>query len=656
MSLGWNSIGLPTARPIIDAHFEWFVDQATDFTRTATGLISELQNFEVTGVQLGNIPDFSVIPQFTPFADPTNVRAFTGTIQLTDPPQEPALPEIDTRGLDKYDFNERAPSAPSIRTPNAPDIASLVFTGIAPNPSELTVAPVPEPSEEELRLPDFPALETDLDIPEALQLAIDQLDVDRPEFNNPLPHIYDNDYVRNANESRAAIFDRVDDAFLLAEQEHNLRNVDGSKAMTRLGAMLDGGTGLPPEIEQALFDRGIAREQKAADQAVMQTMSDWASRGFTLPGSTMLARLSEIRQASRDNRGQTNREVTIAVHQQELENLRFGVQQGIALQGQVFDQYIQLHGAGRDMANRAFDVARGIFDARLEVFRTELQIYQADIEAFSEKLRGELAKVEIYRGQLEASRLRGDLNEQQVRIYTARVGAIETVVDVYRARVEANQTQLQSKALLLDRYRTELDIHRAKIDNERLKLDVFEGQVRGEEARANVYSSQVQGFAGLVDAFRAQTAVETSKIETQVAVNDSKVRAHDTRVQTWSREMQTRVAKLESEVSVYQAEIARYSAEVSREEARVTGESRNAAVLIEGERARLQAILQNSELQVEQLKHVTSLGLRSIESATEAVSQLAASAMSAVNVSASMADNFTSSSSQDSSYRESRSI
>lgn len=656
MSLGWNFIGLPTARPIIDDHFSFFVQQASGFTRTANDLISQLQDYDIEPIDLGNIPDFSVVPLFTPFDVPEPVSEFTGAVSLTTAPQPIVLANVDLAGLDRPQLRATAPQAPSINIPSAPTIGSITFAGTAPNSSELRVEPVPDLNESALALPAFPLLETNLGIPPALQLELDKLDVDRPDFVNPLPYIYNNDYVRNANESRAAIFSTVDEAFFTAEQEHNLRNSDGSKAMARLGAMLDGGTGLPPSIEQALFDRAFTRDEKDNQVALAQSYEDWAARGFTLPGATLLRRVSELRQSNRDARAAAKREITIQLHQQEIENLRFGVQQGIALQGQVFDQYIQLHAAGRDMANRAFEVARAIFDARLEVFRTELQIYQADIQAFSEKLRGELAKVEIYKGQLEGARLRGELNEQQVRIYTARVSAIDTIVNVFRSRVEANKVQLESKGLLLDRYRTELDIHRALVDNERLKLDVFQGQVRGEEARANVFTSQVQGFAGLVNAFQAEVGAERSKVDAGISLNESKVREYDTKVQAWSREMATNVEELQAQVNVYQANIQRYSAELSAEEARVTGEARNSTVLIEGERARLQAVLQNSTLQVEQLRHVTSLGLSSIQSATQAVSQLAASAMSAVNVSASMSDTFGTSSSHGSGYTESRSI
>lgn len=646
MSLGWNSLWLPPASNEVSTQFSWFVDQANFFTNEARGFVSDLSTFDITPVTINELT-FDQDLTFTAFEKPPAPGFDPPTITLFGKPESPDIVEPAFFALDSLRKpSTPLPTPPTVNTVTAPDLTPIAFDGAAPVLGEVDV-----PTPGTYTLPDVPTLET-LNLPEAPDIDFDQFDLVRPEFQDPSEHLYTNDYVKNANDARAAIFTQVDEAFEAAQTEHNLRNVDGDKALNRLGVMLDGGSGLPAQIEQALFDRGISREEITSQQSVVQSYDEWAARGFSLPGATLLARVREARQANRDNRGQINRDLTIRFYEQEIENLRFVVQQGIALQGQVFDQYLRMHTSGREIADRAFDVARAIFDARIEIFRLNLQIYQADIQAFRERLQAELARLEVFRSQLEAERVRGEINEQRVRIYVAQLQAVDTQVQVFRSQVEAANAQIAAQGAKVELFKGRIDAYKTSLEGEKVKVDIFDTRVRAEQSRVNVYEAQVRGYAEALRGYDTEARVEIAKIDARNRDNESRTSRYQTQVQSWATDVSTQIENLQALTQVFQAQISQYNAELGAESSRLQGEARNQELVLEGERAKLAARLKVGDQRIEEMRHATSLGLETIRTAATTLSQLAASAMSAINVSAGITNSLSSTTGWSSSYTE----
>ena len=648
--LGWNPLYLPPASQEVEKQFSWFVDQATDFTNDARGFVSDLENFTITPVTINEVV-FDENLTFTPFVKPLAPEFLPPVISLAGAPLPPAieLPQFSTlNGIRKP--NVGVPSAPSVNTVSAPSLDLTSFVGFPPVLDDVGV-PIPG----EYVLPDLPTID-ELNLPEAPDVNLAAFTLERPELQDPSAYLYSNDYVKNAGDARAAIFTQVDASFEAAQTEYNLRNTDGDKALNRLGTMLDGGSGLPAVIEQALFDKGISREEISSQQAVVQSYDEWASRGFSLPGAALLARVSEARQANRDNRGQVNRDITIRFYEQEIENLRFSVQQGIALQGQVFDQYIQMHTSGREIADRSFDVARSIFDARLDMFRINLEIYQADIQAFREKIQIELARLEVFRSQLQAEQVKGEVNEQRVRVYVARIQAVDTQVQVFRSEVEAANAQIAAQSQKIELFNGRVEAYKTKLEGEQIKVDIFDTRVRAEQSRVSVYEAQVRGYTEAVRGYQIEADVEISKIGARNSDNEARTNRYQTDVQAWSLGLSTQIDNLQSLTQVFQAEVGKYNAELGAEGSRLQGEARNQELVLEGERAKLAGRLKVGDQRIEEMRHATSLGLETIRTAATTLSQLAASAMSAITVSAGITNTLSSQTSYSSSYTEDKDL
>lgn len=97
-----------------------------------------------------------------------------------------------------------------------------------------------------------------------------------------------------------------------------------------ISTLMVGGTGLKPEIEQAIFNRETERAQFANQEAKDKQTSDWAeSKGFSLPDGVLTAMYAEIDKKYQDDRLATSRTIAIEQAQLEQRNILAAIERGI---------------------------------------------------------------------------------------------------------------------------------------------------------------------------------------------------------------------------------------------------------------------------------------------------------------------------------------
>lgn len=611
---------VPPASRFVDEGVDFMTANAQNWADASVGLASALEQYNVDPLVF-TPPVFEDL-RFVPFELPEAPDPYTQPDRVAG--MQPDKLDITYPTFREIDSPENTlPGSPGINIPAAPELpvrAEPVSPGIS-----LPDVPVydgePLPTVPELR---------DLSLPDEPDINLAIFDVERPDFEALLPAMLDNRFYEDVDARRAASL-----------VEYRNSDLDGQAVRARWNEMILGGTGLPVPVEQALFDRGIAREDMVSQQAIAQAQQEWAARGFTLPGSTLLARVSEVRNTNRMARAGTNRELTIQYHEKEIENMRFAVQQGVALEGQYFDQFIRVYDISRQVTVGFYDVARAMIEAQLTYIRTQIEVYQADIQAYRDRLQIELTKLEIYRAQLEGQRLIGELNRLDVEVYTAQLQGILAGVEIFKARIDAYNAEVRGELGKIEVFRGQVDAFRGLIEADKSQVDVFNARVDAEKTKADVFSAEVNAFAERVRAYAAEVQAEGNRIDSVTSLEDSKVRNYSAQVEAWRTETSVDIENIRAAATVFQAETQRYSALLSAEEARVRGESRNTELASNRTNAEVAAALKTADQQFEQMRHLTSLGLEALDAAARTYSQLTASALSAVNLSAGISHGFT---------------
>lgn len=420
-----------------------------------------------------------------------------------------------------------------------------------------------------------------------------------------------------------------------------------SQLLTDLRAQLDTwvngiSTGLAPAVEQAIWDRARAREVTSSQRKITESIRAFAARGFTKPPGALNLDIQQALQDSQDAISTQSRDVMVKQADLEQSNRRFAFETAWKVEEQLITYQNQISQRAFETAKFAQQVGIDIFREVVARYSADIQAYATNVEVYKAALQAELTKLDVYKAQLDGQRLIGELNQQAVEIYKARVDAARAVIDIFRAQVDAanasaqvNKTQIDGFAAQVGAYAetvrakaAEYDAYATRVKAEVSKIDVF-------SAQANAYNSQVQGFKATVDALVAQKDIDI-KVKQELPLEVFKSLTDIYRVQVGAEVDRVGALTKEHEVA---GQV--YSAEVQGESARVNSQvavyKANTDVSVATGNLRIEAAKTNVQLITQQV----SLLIEAIKGGAQVAAQIAAAALSSVNLSGQIGDHTT---------------
>lgn len=155
--------------------------------------------------------------------------------------------------------------------------------------------------------------------------------------------------------------------------------------------ILYGGTGIPPDIERQIYDRGRDREAENLTQQTQDAAEEWASRGFSLPPGTLVDRQQTASVEFYRKVSGFNRDAAIKNIEIEIENIRFAIAECTKLRLgalQAAGQYILAW--SRFVPENALGYADGISRAKVSLYQNTAQYYGAIVAAANLTLQAEI--------------------------------------------------------------------------------------------------------------------------------------------------------------------------------------------------------------------------------------------------------------------------
>lgn len=406
--------------------------------------------------------------------------------------------------------------------------------------------------------------------------------------------------------------------------------------LDNIKAMMAGGTGLPAAVEDALFSRARERDSAETERAVQEAVDAWAARGFSMPPGMLAKQASVVREQGRLKAAELNRDIMVEAAKWEIENIRFAVQQGMALE-QVLANIFE------NMAKRMFEAAKFQAEAQINVFNAQIGLFNAQSASFKTladvyrtKLDGALAKLTAYKTAVEGQQAIGQINQQAVEVYKAQVSAVLSNVEVFKAQMQGAQIQAETIKTQFDAYRADVQAFAEQVGAEKMKFDAFESQVKGEQARAGVFETQSRTYASTVQAI-------ASKAEVKIKGSQLKIEAARVRVAEFAANLDAQKAAVDAKLKQVQARTSAYSAKVDGWRAAsmaITADNelqsrwtdmvaRTNLAFSEAQRGMYQANIQKSQSEAQVL-------MEGAKAKGQYAAQLMAGVMSALNVSASV--------------------
>lgn len=490
-----------------------------------------------------------------------------------------------------------------------PPTALTTTVPLAPTLPDVTIPGAPT-----LVIPDVPNL-LGIDIPVAPLLNLPAFVVVKPD--SPLAA----DYI-----------------FSFAESTYTSTLLTDLRA--RLQEWVDGAaTGLAAVVEQAIWDRARTRENTLAGRKMKESIRAYASRGFTKPPGALSLETADGLQTTQDTLSGLSRDVMIKQADLEQSNRRFAFEQAWKVEEELITYQNQMSQRAFEVAKFAQQVGIDIYHENVLRFGAEIQAYVAQVEVYKATIQAELAKLEIYKAQLEGQKLIGELNLQEIEIYKARVDAAKLVIDIFKAQVDAANTSAMVNKTRIEAFAAEVGAYAETVRAKAAEYEGYATRVRAEvskvevfKAEADAYSSQVGGFKALVEAGVAAKNIEI-KVGQEVPMDLFKARTEVYRTQVGAEsERVGAVAK------AYEASIQGYSAQVQGESVRINSQVEVAKIDTSIAVAKGNMRVEAAKVDIQVLNNRTTLLVEAIKAGAQVSAQLAAAALSSVNLSAQLGD------------------
>lgn len=215
-----------------------------------------------------------------------------------------------------------------------------------------------------------------------------------------------------------------------------------SELLTNIQTQLDSwltdiATGLPPAVEQALWERARVRENTNLLLGLDTAYREAASKGFKIPTGALFARVDAAVQETTDKNSALSRDISIKQAELEQNNKHFAIENSVKLEA-ILIEY------NNTVAQRAFEVAKATLDAAVSLYEARAKVFEAEVAGESARVS---AEVEIYKAQsatiIGFAGLEIDFVRAQIGALQAATGAI---IEAMRSGA-ATAAQLAAAAL-----------------------------------------------------------------------------------------------------------------------------------------------------------------------------------------------------------------
>lgn len=452
---------------------------------TSTWMNQQLPTFDVhphletVGLGLGSAPD---APAFSPL----NV-ALPGAPNFTLPTLGP-LPSMPTLS-----------AVPSINTPSAP---SLAVPG-APNAPVFTMPVIPAaPS---ITLPNPPTLQNVvLPTPPVINL---------PTFSSSLP-----------------IEDLVMPTFQFqfAEAPYQDALLDELKRKL-LHDLVNGGYGIEPLDEAALWERERERELLGADELLQQAVTQSAAFNFSIPTGAAMAVIQKAQQQALEKISSVNRDIALKRSELYVQNRQFTIQQAKEVEQMLLQYWGSMMERSLNAARAIVELGIAAYNARLARANYMLERVRIEAQIFETQVRAALAQLEVYKGELEGARLAEDVQRLHVEVFRTFIESAQATVELYRTQMGAAQIAAQIEEVKLGAFKATVEAYAANISAKALEVNMYEAAIHAEQSKAVIYQAQTSAFAAECEAIRSQAQAQIAQYT--AAIEGARVSIEAYRVQ-----------------------------------------------------------------------------------------------------------------------------
>jgi hypothetical protein len=253
----------------------------------------------------------------------------------------------------------------------------------------------------------------------------------------------------------------------------------------RLLEWVDGrATGILPSVEQAIWDRGRAREVVVSNRKAREAVRSFAMRGFPKPPGMLSTELQDAAQEAQNNSVTLSRDVMIKQAELEQSNRRFSLEQAWKVEEGAIAYTNQ-------QMQRALESAKTLQQFLIEIFQQEVTEYGVEGQVYDARVRSETGAFTAKTGVL--------VSEANLRVETARI-QLQTWIQELNLQMEAVKAGATVSAQLAASALSSINLSGQLADHTQNSASYSASNGVNNDVRFNVSTSADYNYSGTTGA------------------------------------------------------------------------------------------------------------------------------------------------------------
>lgn len=376
---------------------------------------------------------------------------------------------------------------------------------------------------------------------------------------------------------------------------------------------LEGNTAMPDSVEDQLFQRGVDRAEAERARLDAEAEQRYAKRGYKIMPLALAGQLARNQEAVARAAADVAREVAIERARLEHQHVQFVMQLSDGLLNAVRGQAIQYSGILLQVNGQAVDYAARLGQLSVETYNKLLERARLAFDhvktlalIYETELKSAMADIELYRLELDAAKLRKDIEAIDVDIWKSKIDAANLRINLYLAELKGISEQLNVEQMRIDVYGKDIAAFSALVQAKAAEFQAYRAAIDGDKALVEAYASQVDVYRAQVEASGVRVRAQATATEAVASYNRNIVDTFRAEVQAYGTEVDAESKRFSSSVERHRAQLEAYKTDIEAQISELRIGYDKERLDLEARRAQLDAdvrtMIAQGELFSEQIK------------------------------------------------------
>ncbi len=275
--------------------------------------------------------------------------------------------------------------------------------------------------------------------------------------------------------------------------------------------IVSGGTMINPTVENDIWNRDNEREEQAFQDQLDKLTLQWAKLGWSLPDGLLAGSYIAANNEYMNKRLDRSREISIKQAQLEQDGIFKSIELANGFERIIFENY-------NHYANRVFETSKVVAEQTLQIFNGRingynylLEQFKADVEGYKAKIQAELGRATVFKTKVEAQGLISQMNENDIKIYTAQIESCKQLVDIYKTQVSAVAIQYEAEKSRIEAYKAMAEVYSVKI----------EAIIKKYMAGVEQFKAYIQAYSASID---RSNKIEELTLKAEIVNMDARIK------------------------------------------------------------------------------------------------------------------------------------